>query len=482
MKKTILLLLFSLQALSQKLYDEPYRPQFHFSPKKNWTNDPNGMVYFGGEYHLFFQYNPYGDKWGHMTWGHAVSADLTHWKELEPAILEENDTMIFSGCVVVDSMNSSGFGDKKNIPLVAIYTGHEEGKRQTQQLAFSLDKGRTWKKYDQNPVIDLNQKDFRDPNVIWYAPLKVWLMTVSLPHEQRVLFYHSKNLKDWEQVGNFQIKNPEMGIWECPALMEIETNKIKKWVMLVSLGSGAPFGGTGMQYFVGDFDGKKFMPQDTKIRWFDYGKDCYAAIPFNNLKTPIMLGWMNNWQYANEIPTAPFRGQMTLPRVLSLKQSQNIFTLSQAPIIQISGTIPTFYGNTEALKKIFKDYETDKDIFEFEVPTAEVGMSVRVGKNEETKIGYDPIKKELYVDRVKSGNVAFHKDFSARTSAPLLPNKDGKIKIMVVLDRCSVEVFGNDGEVALTNLIFPDPKSKKIRFWGNGFKEVRQNKQISSWK
>lgn len=241
-------------------YNEPFRPQFHFTPAKNWMNDPNGMVFYEGEYHLFYQYNPFGDKWGHMSWGHAVSTDMVHWKHLPVALYEENDIMIFSGSAVVDWKNTSGFGKEGKPPLVAIYTGHYTKKPlQDQQIAYSNDRGRTWTKYEGNPVLDIGEKDFRDPKVMWHEGTKQWVMTIAWPTERKVRFYSSPDLKEWTHRSDFGPAGSTKGIWECPDLFELPVKGGKKrWVLIVSVGSGAPAGGNGCQYFVGDFDGKTF--------------------------------------------------------------------------------------------------------------------------------------------------------------------------------------------------------------------------------
>lgn len=480
-----MLALLPLWALSQPskdtTYTQRFRPQFHFSPQKNWTNDPNGLVYFGGEYHLFYQYNPFGDRWGHMTWGHAVSKDLVKWTELPPAIAEENGVMIFSGCVVIDSLNTSGFGQNT---MIAIYTGHEE-KRQTQHLAYSTDRGRTWTKYAQNPILNYTpeQRDFRDPNVIWYAPLRTWIMTVVLPNEQKALFYHSPNLLHWTLAGEFQVKNPAVGIWECPALMDFDTPEGKKWLLMISVGKGAVAGGSGMQYFVGDFDGKNFTPQDTQPRWVDYGKDFYAAIPFNNTPKKIILGWMNNWQYANDIPTSPFRGQMTLPREVSLIKRSGKYWLHQTPFpSRYEGLLPTFTGTNEDLNRNFKEpYAIDYYGLNVKAKANDFSVKIKYNKRNFTLLGYDAAKQELYLDRTQSGITTFSKDFPARTTAPLLPDTEGRIRLQILVDRCSVEIFANDGEVAMTNLIFPTPENGRIVFEGTGIEAVQRYRPSKSW-
>jgi fructan beta-fructosidase len=287
-------------------------------------NDPNGLFYLDGEYHLFYQYNPMGNRWGHMSWGHAVSKDLLHWQHLPLAIPELKDTMIFSGSCVVDYNNSSGFAKQAGqVPVVAIYTG-AYGKIQAQHIAYSLDAGRTWTKYDHNPVLDLNDSDFRDPNVFWYEPGKKWIMSVVLALQKKVQFYSSSNLKDWTLTGRFGPAGDTTGIWECPSLFQVpmmDESTDKKWVLMLS---PAPY----MQYFIGDFDGHNFISANStsKIYRPDYGPDYYAAIPFNNIdlqsrRIPV-IGWVNNWNYANDIPTTPWKSTASLPRNMFAKKNR----------------------------------------------------------------------------------------------------------------------------------------------------------------
>ena len=334
-------------------YSETYRPGYHFSPSKNWTNDPNGLVYYDGEYHIFYQYNPYADTWGHMTWGHAISSDLLHWDHLPNAIEEYVDpvsgdsTMIFSGTVVVDENNTSGLCQGKDC-MVAIYTSHVhargEGKRQHESLAYSNDKGRTWTRYEKNPVLDIQRKDFRDPKVFWYAPQQKWVMVLVVPDLHKVQCYESRNLTQWKFLSEFGPLGDTSKIWECPDLYEMSVTGTdqKRWVL--SLSGSHPQGPTfvGVQYFIGKFDGTKFTPDDPKQLplYVDYGKDFYAGIVYNHLPTeksyPIMIGWANNWAYANKTPTAPWRGAMTIPRELSLRQTDEEIRLFQKPLDTLS--------------------------------------------------------------------------------------------------------------------------------------------------
>ena len=302
---SILAMGIALCATAQtKLFQEPYRPQYHFTPPVNWINDPNGLVYHQGTYHLFYQFNPFGNEWGHMTWAHATSKNLLHWKQAPNALKEENGIMMFSGSAVWDKDNSSGFG-KAVSPLVAIYTGHTD-TLQTQNLAYSIDGGTSWKKYAGNPVLDLHKKDFRDPNVFWYAPTKNWIMAVSQPNEHQISFYGSKNLKDWKHVSNFGPAGDTSAVWECPDLMQLPvlgTNGKSKWVLYTSQNST-------MQYFVGEFDGQQFLSDNPNapILKQDHGLDYYAAVAYHQTanKDIISIGWVNSWNYANAIPTKPW--------------------------------------------------------------------------------------------------------------------------------------------------------------------------------
>jgi fructan beta-fructosidase len=316
-------------------------------------NDPNGMVYYDGEYHLFYQHNPFGDKWGHMSWGHAVSPDLVHWEHLPVAIPESNGVMAFSGGAVVDWNNTSGFGREGKPPLVAIYTGHREAN-QSQYIAYSNDRGRTWTMYHGNPVLDIGRKDFRDPKVFWHEPQRRWVMVVALPDQHKVSFYSSPDLKQWSHLSDFGPAAAVGGIWECPDLFELAVDgdpTNTRWVLIVSLNPGSISGGSGMQYFVGHFDGTRFtadspapgittagMPLDS-VRWADYGKDFYAAVSWSDVPREdgrrLWLGWMNNWQYAQDIPTSPWRSVQSLPRTLALRTTSQGIRMVQQPVMEL---------------------------------------------------------------------------------------------------------------------------------------------------
>lgn len=451
-------------------YDQPYRPQLHFSPREHWTNDPNGLVYFRGEYHLFFQYNPFGDKWGHMSWGHAVSSDLLRWRELPVAIPEKDGVMIFTGSIVVDRNNSSGFCTPAQECLVAIYTGDSntsQGHRETQNLAYSIDDGHTWKHYEKNPVLDLHMTDFRDPSVSWNETTHSWIMAVALPNEHRVRFYSSPNLKHWSQLSDFGPAGDTDGQWECPDLLRIPSTSGHEsiWALKIGINPGAPQGGSGEQYFLGSFDGKTFTASTAPgtYGWTNYGKDDYCAISFNGLpkdQKPVLIGWMNNWQYAEILPTSPWRGQMSLPRRLSFVKDLAGLALKQEPVIEGLRTkgfpIPESMLGKQGTVAI--PYELD---LQFKNQSA-ANFGIRIYSDEEhwTEIGFDTAKKEFYMDRTKSG-IEVSKTFPARTVAPLVSGRPYNLKLIV--DRSSVEAFAQNETIAMTDLIYPQSHHSTVQ-------------------
>jgi fructan beta-fructosidase len=471
-------------------YDQPYRPQYHFSPQQNWTNDPNGLVYFESEYHLFFQYNPFGDEWGHMSWGHAVSRDLLHWHELPIALPEQNGVMIFTGSTVIDQRNSSGFCKGSKPCLVAVYTGHTPAKGtrhalQTQNVAYSNDRGRTWTKYERNPVLNLGLADFRDPKVFWSDESGRWVMLVSLPDDHKVQIYGSADLKHWERLSEFGPAGATGGQWECPELFRVRLNgdaTKTRWVLKVGLNPGGLQGGSGEQYFIGRFDGARFAndnPSSVTL-WTDYGKDCYCALTFNGLpqdRAPVMMGWMNNWQYAASVPTSPWRGQMTIPRRLALRTTVDGIRLVQQPIDALQElreprlhlTRQTLEDSNRALSSAHLDAP---ETFELQstIPlgtTDEVGWRILATGGNSTIIGYDRQAREVFVDRTNSGIVRFSEKFPERTAAPLsLP--DQILRLDILVDRCSVEVFADGGRIAITSLVFPLPAAYGIEMYARG--------------
>ncbi|HXA43923.1 MAG TPA: glycoside hydrolase family 32 protein [Candidatus Angelobacter sp.] len=663
---SISVLIFGQQLAEAGYYDEPFRPQFHFTPEKNWMNDPNGLVFYEGEYHLFYQYNPFGNKWGHMSWGHAVSPDLVHWKHLPIALAEENGIMIFSGSAVVDWNNTSGFGRGGNPPMIAIYAGNYTGKPlQNENIAYSNDRGRTWTKYTGNPVIDIGSKDFRDPKVFWYEPDKNWIMAVALSTDHKICFYSSFDLKHWQHLSDFGPAGATGGVWECPDLFPLAVDgdpKHIKWVLTVNIGSGAPAGGTGIQYFVGLFDGVQFtsdsasQPQPTpafapdgqviadfegrdygdwkttgdafgpgpaqgqlpdqnpvdgyighglvnsyyhgdaatgtltspefKINrsflnflvgggsqpetrmdlliggkvirtasgednerltwrswdvrqfenqkavlqivdqatggwghisvdqimladaparpandpalWLDYGPDDYAAVSWNDIPPSdgrrLWVGWMNNWEYGQDVPTSPWRSAMSIPREVGLRQTDEGIRLVQQPVHELQSLRDKHFrfqgGNVSEANAWLAKNQIPGNQVEFMVEFAPEssgveGVDVLKGADGETRIGINRNDGTVFVDRRHSGNVSFNPKFPGVYSAPL-PVRGGAVKLHVFVDACSVEVFVNGGERVFTFLAFPPPESRAVAlFAGNPRAKIDSIKAWtlnSSWK
>lgn len=471
-------------------FNERYRPQYHYTPKMNWMNDPNGLVYYEGEYHLFHQYNPFGNRWGYMSWNHAVSDDMVHWEHHPVAIPygKEEEEGIFSGSAVIDHDNTSGFGDGNRAPLVAIYTSHytrEDGSTwQAQSLAYSTDGGETFQKYDGNPVLEYDDPDFRDPNVKWNNEMGKWVMVVALPQQHKVQFYASDNLIDWEYLSDFGPAGATGGIWECPDMFPISVDgdpENIKWVLHVDMNPGAIAGGSGSQFFVGDWDGETFTADesisDGDVIWADYGTDYYAAISWNNLPEEdgrrIMLGWMSNWMYANNIPTDPWRSAMAVPRTIHLEMIEENLKMVQRPVEELQSLRENhvFAEDISITDEIhsLNDLNISGKAYEFVVELDPgdanvVGFKLREGENEETLVGYDAVDGTVFVDRTNSGEDDFHEDFAQRNDAPARLI-EGKIKLHVFVDWSSIEVFVNDGEAVITNRIFPNPESQGIQVY-----------------
>lgn len=620
-------------------YTEQYRPQFHFSPERNWMNDPNGMVFHDGEYHLFYQYNPFGDTWGHMSWGHAVSPDMVHWEHLPVALLEEDGVMIFSGSAVVDRDNTSGFGTTDNPPLVAIYTGHyTEQPLQNQHIAYSTDRGRTWTKYEGNPVLDIGLRDFRDPKVMWHEATGRWVMTVTLPTDRKVRFYGSPNLKDWTLLSEFGPAGAVRGIWECPDLFPLPVEGGgEKWVLIVNIGGDAVAGGSGCQYFVGTFDGETFIedapaqststpptaeqvfmnfegddygdwtasgeavgaapangtlegqqtvsgfqggglvntylrgdattgtltspgftveapyvnfligggrhpgrtgielivdgevvrtatgrdderldwhswdvgelrgrtarlriidqhtggwghinvdqilfaeqprePAGESAKWVDFGKDFYAAVSWSDVPPDdgrrLWLGWMSNWQYANQAPTTPWRSAMSVPRSLSLRPVDSEMRLVQTPVRELrqlrrdherlrvrnaTGEIELsdFAALTSGPFELELDLIPERD--------AVIELELRTGPDEAVTISANLSANVLSLDRRRSGRVDFSDQFPAVFDVPIRLI-DGRLRLRLFVDTSSIEVFVNDGETVISSLVFPTGASRTM--------------------
>jgi fructan beta-fructosidase len=436
------------------------RPALRFSPERNWMNDPNGLIYYKGKYHLFFQHNPFANHWGHMSWGHAVSEDLIAWTELPVAISDDTDHAIFSGSAVVDYFNTSGFGSLESPPMVAIYTAHKhDNSHQSQHLAFSLDEGLTWIKYEGNPVLDLQLDHFRDPKVSWDRTTESWLMSVVLPKQRKVSFYSSDNLKEWRYLSEFGPFGAVDGDWECPDLFPLavdgEESKAK-WVLLISINPGGLTGGSGTQYFIGDWNGKEFSADDVKTRWIDHGRDNYAGVTFNDAPNSrrIFIGWMNNWEYAHNFPTYPWRGATTLPRDLSLVSKEGKLSLAANPVVELEKYLGENLsaGNGAELLEIRTSISTTE------------GLSIKIrvsGHNGNFfEFGYDAKTRSLFVDRSNAWNEipSSHIHYVPVTG-------DEKILDMcAIVDRASVEVFAGGGSYTLTDLLFLPGAARTVTF------------------
>jgi len=475
---------------------ERYRPQWHFSPQRNWINDPNGLVYLDGEYHLFYQYNPFGDVWGHMSWGHAVSPDLLHWTELGVAIPEDERVSIYSGSIVVDAANTSGFAKPGESLLVAIYTGCKrvpEGG-QAQEIAYSTDKGRTWTKYAHNPVLELGLRDFRDPKVFWHTPTARWVMAVVHPDEHKVAFYQSPNLRNWKHLSDFGPQGETGGIWEWPDLIEFPSSdgNSSRWVLKVDTFAGHP-GGTGAQVFIGRFDGTQFTttePAQTQGLWVDHGCDFYAALSWANLpsnhKAPVWLGWMNNHGYAKDTPTAPWRGAMSTPREVFLRDTPQGTRLGQRPLpglAALRGEVwrmdeLLLHNEVRTLPLQWPDIRSMELHWRIEAGDAQsVGLHLRSGNNNHLTVGVDRTRNVLFVDRSHSGRIVDSKRWAGRREAPLPANTE-VLELHVLLDRCSVEVFTGDGAACLTELFFAEDAHQGAKVFAQGGGVVRSTLQV----
>ncbi|WP_239585194.1 glycoside hydrolase family 32 protein [Amphibacillus cookii] len=452
-----------------------FRPKIHFAPEKNWMNDPNGMVFFNGIYHLFFQYNPNDSVWGPMHWGHAISKDMIHWEEQAIALFPDELGMIFSGSIVIDWHNTSGFFEDQP-GMVAIFTHHLDQPsgppKQYQSLAYSKDEGKSWVSYTGNPVLKHPDKvDFRDPKVFWYEKMKRWVMILATG--QTVMIYTSINLIDWQFKSEFgEGKGYQEGVWECPDLFELQiegTNKTK-WVMLVSVGDNPDKQeGSKTQYFIGDFDGAIFTPQDDHLRWLDYGKDNYAGVSFSDIPKAdgrrIYMGWMSNWRYANQVPTGEWRGQMTLPRKLSLVETNEGMFLKQ---VLVEEMMQYMYD----CKPLAPNQPINNlQVPLFEVPfmvemlvdpleAKEIDFTFQTDYDEELIVKLDCLKKAIILDRSRIGIVEFSELFSAEQVLPVAPNKP--YYLQMVIDHSSIEIFNDDGRYALTSLVYPRAAFDKL--------------------
>lgn len=489
-------------ALTSFSLAQNYRPLFHFSPPDNWTNDPNGLVYYEGKYHIFYQYNPFGDVWGHMSWGHATSKDMMKWKHLPVAIPErKNDdgstSMIFSGTAIADRKNTSGFAtNKRRPPLIAIYTVHVDssgtGLSQKQALAYSLD-GIRFTNYDKNPVLDIQMKDFRDPKVFWHEPTHRWVMIVAKPLEFSVQFYASSNLKEWKFLSEFSDnKSDKSKIWECPDIFQLPVeneNGSSKWAVTLSGGHPQKNNFLAMQYFIGDFDGTTFKADDLSYPlYLDEGKDFYAGIIFNSMpstdKRKIMIGWTNCWEYANKIPSTGFRGQMSVPREMHIyKMNNGELRLRSFPVKEVNRYRGGVLFSTPAI--IVKgDYPLQKvkgDALDIEFTLTKGGADhagIKVLKNgsQQTLIYYDKNDNSLKIDRTNSGDKSFSEKFAGIESVQLTDGSQD-VSIRILIDKNVIEVFADKGKQVMTDLVFPVSQDVTAELYSTGsaarFKDIK---------
>jgi fructan beta-fructosidase len=484
-------------------FDEPHRLQFHFTPPAGWMNDPNGMVYHNGEYHLFYQHNPDSTVWGPMHWGHAVSKDMITWEHLPIALYPDSLGTIFSGSAVVDTKNTSGLGTPDNPAMVAIYTYHDaEGERagridyQTQGIAYSLDNGRTWTKYENNPVLkNPGIRDFRDPKVSWYEEGQKWIMTLAV--KDHISFYSSKNLLDWKLESDFGANvGAHGGVWECPDLfkMKVDGSDEEKWVLIVNINPGAPNGGSGTQYFLGSFDGNKFVmdPQfeaslnakpaiATTVKgqegiWIDYGRDNYAGITWSNVPREdgrqLFMGWMSNWDYANVVPTEKWRSAMTVARELTLENTTAGLRVASTPVKELQ----SIYGETKSLEEqtvtsalgISEKLGVNTATYDLSMVVEPAGadnsfaIELSNSKDQKVLVGFDAARGQYYIDRTKAGNHSFSDKFSGIQYGPRL-SADKAFDLRLLVDVASVEFFADGGKTVMTGIFFPDEAFTKVR-------------------
>lgn len=468
-------------------YQEKHRQQFHFSPERNWMNDPNGMVFYNNEYHLFYQYYPESTVWGPMHWGHAVSKDMISWEHLPIAIYPDDNGYIFSGSAVVDWNNSSGFGTSESPPLVAVFTYHKEEKAenqnqvtQTQGLAYSNDSGRTWEVFGENPVLmKEGEPDFRDPKVIWHEPTNKWVMALAV--KDHIEFYGSTNLKEWNFLSEFGKEEGMHGaVWECPDLfpLPVENSDKSNWVLIVSIGTGGDRG-SATQYFVGDFDGTKFKNSHYPERhiWIDHGWDNYAGVTWSDIPKNdgrrIFLGWMSNWLYAQVVPTETWRNAMTIPRSMVLFETVEGLRVRSYPVEESK----LLRKKSSVLNRTLINIETDWSRF-LDKGNHRLDMELMVTKvvnsssweielsnelDEVFSFGFEFESNRYFTDRTSSGDTSFHAEFAKRHWAPRLSKEDA-MPLRVLIDNSSIEFFGDVGEVVMTDIFFPSEPYSKMKF------------------
>ena len=467
---------------------ERHRPQFHFTPPEKWMNDPNGMVYYEGEYHLFYQYYPEDIVWGPMHWGHAVSTNLVTWQHLPVALYPDSLGYIFSGSAVIDWQNSSGLGVDGRPPMIAIFTHHDpEGEKagtdtfQYQSIAYSNDKGRTWVKYGGNPVIpNPGIRDFRDPKVIRDEQNAQWVMVLAA--DDHLKFYTSQNLIAWSLASEFGRKyGAHGGVWECPDLfpMQVAGTSATKWVILKSLNPGAPNGGSGTQYFVGDFDGKTFTLDpgfasdvaDGNAVWVDYGADNYAGVTWSDIPKAdgrrLFMGWMSNWNYAQMVPTASWRSAMTLPRTLILKNTTEGLRLASEPVKELEVLRGNGRKLTEEFRKKIAYLSADSGLIEMHLVCADLLEShfwIEFSNGtDRVRVGYEDDTRQFFIDRSNGGASGFHDGFAVDHRAPRIATSD-TLNMRIFVDHASIELFADDGLSTITDIVFPDHPYTQVRW------------------
>ncbi len=493
----------SAEVKNENYYTEAHRLQYHFSPEKMWMNDPNGLVFYEGEYHLFYQHYPDSNVWGPMHWGHAVSTDLLHWEHLPIALYPDSLGYIFSGSAVVDWNNTSGFGNPDSYrevpPLVAIFTHHEPNgaaaKRidyQYQSLAYSNDKGRTWTKYEGNPVLpNPGIENFRDPKVSWHEDSKQWIMALAV--NDHVKFYSSPDLKKWTYLSDFGKEwGSHGGVWECPDLFPILANgKDKKWVLLLSINPGGPNEGSATQYFVGNFDGKTFTldpefakdVKDENAVWLDWGPDNYAGVTWSDVPKEdgrrLFLGWMSNWNYGQVVPTEIWRSAMTVPRSLTLNATAQGLRIASQPVQELTNLRRLTYtideqpltNEIDLAGKLEFSPSAMEVLMEVEIPegsTADFGVALSNSKGEEFLVGYDAGKGEFYTDRTKSGPLAFSAAFAPYRHVAKRTNPTNVMRFQVFFDVSSCELFADWGTTVMTSIFFPSENYDRVKIYSKG--------------
>lgn len=490
--------------------EELYRPNFHFTPKKGWMNDPNGMFYYNGYYHLYFQHYPDDNVWGPMHWGHAISTDMITWTEQPIALYPDELGTIFSGSAVVDISNSSGLGDtERSIPVVAMYTSSKElgdgNWKQTQSIAYSNDEGKTFTKFDGNPVIDNTEiKDFRDPKVTWDEARNKWVMVLAAG--DKIMFYDSKDLKNWNLLSDFgQGIGGHGGVWECPDLFELPVlgTDESKWVLFVSINPGGPNGGSATQYFIGDFDGTKFtMDKDFEKRlnenhnyWIDFGRDNYAGVTWSNARkkdgSMLMMGWMSNWDYAQKVPTEKWRSAMTIARTIQLQKNESGYRLLFNPVSELNNYRGTKFEEKNIQIKeetnLIGTNEIDLSSSEihFNISDLQTGSYTFKLKNkvgDELKFGFNHTNNTYYVNRQNSGKVGFEEKFANKVSVAPRTSTSKEFTGTILLDKTSIELFFDNGETVMTEIFFPNQPYTQLSIEPHGQEFILDSIEINKLK